>query len=192
VGGACADIIAAFPGLMPAVGSPVRHHDLVFLKHFSQVIGFLVLVTGALILLGMYLNGKMPAEPNPKAEAKLAARIAPAGAVYAGATGAAAQAQAAAEAAEAAKGQVAYDGTLDGSVIFGNLCTGCHTAGVGGAPKLEKAAWAARIAQGKDTLHKHAIEGFKNVGVMPAKGGNPALTDEQVIATVDWMLTQLK
>jgi cytochrome c5 len=27
---------------------------------------------------------------------------------------------------------------------------------------------------------------------MPPKGGNPALTDEQVMATVDWMLTQLK
>ena len=56
-----------------------------------------------------------------------------------------------------------------------------------------KAAWAARIAQGADTLHKHAIEGYTGAaGVMPARGGNPALSDEQVIATVDWMLTQLK
>jgi cytochrome c5 len=131
-------------------------------------------------------------DPNPAAQARTLARIQPAGAVYAGATGAAAQAQAAAAAAEAAKGQVAYGGTLDGSVIFGNLCTGCHTSGAGGAPKLEKAAWSARVAQGKDVLHKHAIEGYQNIGVMPAKGGNPALTDEQVMATVDWMLTQLK
>ena len=171
----------------------MRHHDLVFLKHFSQVIGFLMLVTVALIVLGLYINTKMPHEPNPVAEARTLARIQPAGAVYAGATGAAAQAQAAQAALEAAKGQVAYGGTLDGSVIFGNLCTGCHTAGVGGAPKLAKADWAARIAQGKDVLHKHAIEGFTGAhGVMPAKGGNPALTDEQVMATVDWMLTQLK
>ncbi|HWS77057.1 MAG TPA: cytochrome c5 family protein, partial [Thermomonas sp.] len=27
-------------------------------------------------------------------------------------------------------------------------------------------------------------------GVMPAKGGNPALTDEQVKATVEWMVSQ--
>jgi cytochrome c5 len=27
---------------------------------------------------------------------------------------------------------------------------------------------------------------------MPARGGNPALSDEQIKATIDWMLTQLK
>jgi cytochrome c5 len=167
----------------------LRHHDLVFLKHFSQVIGFLVVVTISLILLGLYLNGKKPEERNPAAEAATLARIQPAGAVYAGATGAAAQAQAAQAALEAAKGQVAYGGTLDGATIFGNLCTGCHTAGVAGAPRLVQADWTARLAQGKDVLHKHAIEGFN---AMPPKGGNPALTDEQVVATVDWMLTQLK
>jgi cytochrome c5 len=170
----------------------VRHHDLVFVKHFAQVIGFLVFVTLGLIVLGYFLNTRMPAHPNPVAEARTLGYIQPAGAVYAGATGAAAQAQAAQAALEAAKGQVAYGGTLDGSTIFGNLCTGCHTAGVANAPKLEKAAWAARLAQGKDTLYKHAIEGYQNVGMMPAKGGNPALTDEQVKATVDWMLSQLK
>jgi cytochrome c5 len=172
----------------------VRHHDLVFLKHFSQVIAILVGITIALILLGHYINGLKPVEPNPRAVAATKARIQPAGAVFAGATGAAAQAAAAAAAAEAAKGQVAYEGTLDGSVIFGNLCTGCHTAGVAKAPKLLKSEWSARIAQGVDTLHKHAIEGYTGPdgGVMPAKGGNPALSDEQVKATVDWMLSNLK
>ncbi|MBC7991214.1 MAG: cytochrome c5 family protein, partial [Luteimonas sp.] len=107
---------------------------------------------------------------------------------------AAQQAASVAAAAAAAASQVAYDGTTDGSVIYGNLCTGCHTTGVGNAPKLEKAAWTARIAQGQDTLHKHAIEGYTGPdgGIMPPKGGNPALTDEQVIATVDWMIGNLK
>lgn len=172
----------------------MRNHDLVFLKHFSQVIALLVGITIALIVLGMYINGLKPPEVNRVAEAATLARIQPAGAVFAGATGAAAQAAAAAVAAEAAKGQVAYAGTLDGSVIFGNLCTGCHTAGVAKAPKLEKSAWAARIAQGVETLHAHAINGYNGPdgGIMPARGGNPALSDEQVKATVDWMLTQLK
>ena len=172
----------------------MRNYDLVFLKHFSQVIGILVGITILLILLGMYINGLKPAEANPAAEAATLSRIQPAGAVFAGATGAAAQAAAASAAADAAKGQVAYDGTLDGSVIFGNLCTGCHTAGVANAPKLEKAAWTARIAQGVEVLHTHAIDGYTGPGggVMPARGGNPSLSDEQVKATVDWMLTQLK
>ncbi|MGH8107055.1 MAG: c-type cytochrome, partial [Arenimonas sp.] len=36
------------------------------------------------------------------------------------------------------------------------------------------------------------IEGYNNVGVMPERGGNPSLTDEQVVATVDWMIANLK
>ena len=78
-------------------------------------------------------------------------------------------------------------------MIYNNLCAGCHTSGAGGAPKMVQADWTARIAQGADTLHRHAIEGFTGAaGMMPAKGGNPALTDEQVIATVDWMVGNLQ
>jgi len=168
----------------------VRHHDLVFLKHFSQVIAILVGIMIALILLGMHFNSMKPVVPSPAQVAAVKERIQPVGAVYAGATGAAAQASAA---AEAAKGAVAFDGTLDGSVIFNGVCTGCHGSGALGAPVLTKAAWAPRIAQGVDTLHKHAIEGFQgSAGNMPAKGGMAALSDEQVKATVDWMLKNLK
>jgi cytochrome c5 len=90
---------------------------------------------------------------------------------------------------------VAYDGRTDGAEIFNNsTCTGCHTAGVGGAPKLEPAGIGARLAeQGLDTLVSKAISGFQgSAGVMPAKGGNPALTDEQIKATVEWMVAQSK
>jgi cytochrome c5 len=171
----------------------VRNYDLDFLKRFALVVGFLALVTFGLILFGIHLNGLIPAEVTPLAQQRQQARIAPEGAVYAGATGAAAQAAASAAAQAAASSQVAYGGTLDGSVVFNNLCTGCHTSGAGKAPTLDKAHWTARIAQGKDTLYKHAIEGYTGPdgGVMPAKGGNPALTDEQVKATVDWMLSQI-
>ena len=172
----------------------MRNYDLDFLKKFALVILFLELVTHGLMFLGYHLNKAIPAEVSPIAAQRTQNRIAPLGAVYAGATGAAAQAAAGAAAAAAAASQVAYGGTTDGSVIFGNLCTGCHTSGAGNAPTLDKAHWAARIAQGKETLYKHAIEGFHGPdgGVMPPKGGNPALTDAQVEATVDWMLGQIK
>ncbi|MFC5578903.1 c-type cytochrome [Lysobacter niabensis] len=171
----------------------MRNYDLEFLKKFSLVIGFLMLVTLGLMVGAYYVHQQLPPEVSPIAAKQTQARIAPAGAVYAGTTGAAAQAAATAAAAAAAASQVAYGGTTDGSVIFGQLCTGCHTSGAGGAPTLDKAHWSARIAQGTETLHKHAIEGFTgSAGVMPAKGGNPALTDDQVKATVDWMLANLK
>lgn len=167
----------------------MRNHDLVFLKNFTQIIVFLMVITVVLILAGIYFNSKRPEPVNPVAIAATISRIQPAGAVFAGDTGAAAAAAAAAAIAEASKGQVAYGGTLDGAEIFGQLCTGCHTSGAAGAPKLEKAAWSARLAQGTDVLHQHAINGIRS---MPARGGNPALSDEQVSATVDWMLANLK
>lgn len=171
----------------------MRNYDLEFLKKFSLVIGFLILVTVGLIAGAYFVHRQLPPEVSPVAARQTQARIAPAGAVYAGATGAAAQAAAATAAAAKAASQVAYGGTLDGAEIYNQLCTGCHTSGAGGAPTMAAAQWGARIAQGKDTLYKHAIEGYTgNAGVMPAKGGNPALSDEQVRITVDWMLDNLK
>jgi cytochrome c5 len=170
----------------------VRNYDLDFLKKFSMVIGFLVALTVVLMVFAHHLQGTLVPEADPAVAKRQLARIAPAGAVYAGATGAAAQASALKAAADKAASQVAYGGTMDGSVIFNNLCTGCHTSGAGGAPMLTAAGMGARAAKGKDTLHKHAIEGFQGAGVMPPKGGNPALTDDQVKATVDWMLANIK
>lgn len=172
----------------------MRNYDLDFLKKFSMVIAFLAAVTLGLIVLAHHLSKVIPQEVSDQAAKRQEARIAPVGSVYAGATGMAQQAAATAAAAAKAAAQVAYGGTTDGAVIYQNLCTGCHTTGAGKAPTLVAAQWTARIAQGKDTLHKHAIEGYigPDGGVMPAKGGNPALTDEQVIATVDWMLDNLK
>ena len=171
----------------------MRNYDLDFLKKFSMVLGFLAALTVALIVFASHLQDSLPREPDPNAAKRTAARIAPAGAVYAGATGAAAQAAAVAAAAASAASQVAYGGTLDGSVVYSNLCTGCHTSGAGGAPQLTAAGMGARAGKGMDTLYQHAIEGFTGAaGVMPAKGGNPALTDEQVKVTVDWMMANIK
>jgi cytochrome c5 len=69
--------------------------------------------------------------------------------------------------------------------VFTAICSACHTSGAAGAPKLGDAgAWAPRIAQGYDTLLKHAIEGIR---AMPAKGGNPDLDDVEVARAVVYM-----
>lgn len=171
----------------------MRNHDLTFLKHFSMVIGFLVALTAVLMVFAHYLHGTAPTEPDLRAEQRLEQRIRPVGAVYAGETGTAAMAAAAEAARAAAASLVAYDGTLDGSVIYGNLCSACHASGAGGAPMLTQAAWGPRVAQGLETLVQHAIVGYQGeAGLMPARGGNPSLTDAQVEASVKWMIDNLK
>jgi cytochrome c5 len=171
----------------------VRNHDLVFLKHFTMVILFLMGVTAVLLVFAYYMHESAPHTTDPRVEQRTLDRIKPVAGVYAGETGAAAKAAADEAARLAAASQVAYEGTLDGSVIYGNLCSACHGSGAGGAPMLTQAAWSARVAQGMDTLVTHAIAGYQGpAGLMPAKGGNPALTDEQVASTVKWMVDNLK
>ncbi len=98
-------------------------------------------------------------------------------------------------AATAAPDTPASKGDSDsGKAVYDGTCIACHGAGVAGAPKFgDKAAWSARIAQGKDTLYTHAINGFQSkAGVMPPKGGNPVLKDEDVKAAVDYMVSHAK
>ena len=79
-----------------------------------------------------------------------------------------------------------------GKSVYGKTCSMCHAAGVAGAPKPgDKADWGPRIAQGKDTLYKQALEGFTgNKGMMPARGGAATLGDDEVKAAVDFMADQ--
>lgn len=174
--------------------NPIPNTDSVFLKHFAMLIGSLGVLALLLVVLSTYIYNANPPAENPNKAAMIDQRIAPVGGVYAGNTGRAAMQAAQDAATKAAASQVAYGGTTDGKVIFGSLCHSCHETGVAGAPKVgDKAEWAPRIAEGVATLVKHAIEGYSGkTGVMPPKGGNPALNDAQVKATVEWMVSQVK
>ncbi|HEY1588453.1 MAG TPA: c-type cytochrome [Rhodanobacter sp.] len=169
--------------------------DQSVLRQFSVMIGGLVVLTLVLIFSALAIYEHAPHETDPNEPAQIAERIAPAGAAYAGNTGRAAMQAAADAAAKAAASQVAYGGTTDGKEIYDHLCTSCHTAGIAGAPKLgDKSMWGPRIAEGLDTLIKHATEGYHGPdgNFMPPKGGNPALTDAQVKAAVTWIVGQAK
>ena len=79
-------------------------------------------------------------------------------------------------------------GGADGKKVYEASCQACHGGAVPGVPHVgKKEDWAPRIKQGKDTLHKHALEGFN---AMPAKGGNGSLSDDEVKAAVDYMANQ--
>jgi cytochrome c oxidase subunit 2 len=127
-------------------------------------------------------KAKMPPPPAPTPvaqEAPAQSGAAPAGQVAAAGAAGTAAAPAGAKA-----------GATDGKSVFDGTCTACHSTGVAGAPKIgDKAAWAPRIAKGKDTLHEHALKGFN---AMPPKGGNAQLSDDAVKAAVDYMVSQAK
>lgn len=134
----------------------------------------------------------------PKAEAPSAAPAAAPAAEAPKVEAPAAEAPKAAEPAPAAAAaeapKAAETASIDGKSVYNKTCSMCHAAGVAGAPKPgDKENWAPRIAQGTETLYKHSIEGYTgNSGMMPARGGNPKLTDDEMKAAVDFMVAQSK
>jgi cytochrome c5 len=79
-----------------------------------------------------------------------------------------------------------------GQKVFDTTCVACHGAGIGGAPKMgDKGAWAPFIGAGMQALMKTALEGKVNgSNVMPAKGGNPNLSDFEIERAVVYMANQ--
>ncbi|ENC6730566.1 cytochrome c5 family protein [Vibrio navarrensis] len=80
-------------------------------------------------------------------------------------------------------------GPRDGAKVYGTFCIACHATGVTGAPKKGNAEdWGPRIAQGKDVLKNHAINGFN---AMPAKGTCMDCSDEEIVAAIEHMIAGL-
>jgi cytochrome c5 len=77
-----------------------------------------------------------------------------------------------------------------GKEVYEGTCIACHAQGLNGAPMFgNKKMWAKRIGQGIPTLVEHASQGY---GLMPAKGGNMDLTDEEIEAAIRYMLAQVE
>ncbi|MGH1471653.1 MAG: c-type cytochrome [Cellvibrionaceae bacterium] len=77
-----------------------------------------------------------------------------------------------------------------GEEIVKGTCKACHASGINGAPILgNKKMWGPRVTQDVDTLVSHASNGF---GLMPAKGGNESLTDDQIRQAIKYMLYRLE
>lgn len=164
--------------------------DSQFGKTLAAMLGGMVVLTGVLIVLANFVGSSTDAKISDVAQEKrdqeIAGRIEPVGQVNIGAVADTATnaAPAAAASAEPVSGQSVYD----------TVCAACHGAGVAGAPKVgDPGAWEARVSQGTDTLYEHAIKGYQGqAGFMPAKGGNPNLSDDAVKAAVDHMLENSK
>ena len=86
---------------------------------------------------------------------------------------------------EVATAGAASGAEKSGEEVVKAVCSMCHAAGLMNSPKIgDKGQWQPRIAQGYETLIKHAIEGIRS---MPARGGNPALTDGEIASAVAHM-----
>ncbi len=92
------------------------------------------------------------------------------------------------EGSKPATAEVVVTAPKSGKEVYDSVCFACHTSGVLGAPKFrDQADWASRIAKGKEALLQTSINGLNN---MPARGGNPSLTDEELEAAIEYMLAE--
>jgi len=81
---------------------------------------------------------------------------------------------------------VAADLPTTGEQAFTKVCSACHALGINGAPKVgDHAAWAPRIAQGKEALYLHVIEGK---GAMPPRAGT-TWPDPTIRMAVDYIVS---
>jgi cytochrome c5 len=140
----------------------------------------IVAALGTLGAVAVLVSLFMPASTEPTAAVAAAAPVAMAAAKVEENV----KPVAAVEVAEAAGTKV----SLSGEEVVKNGCAMCHAAGLMNAPKIgDKGQWGPRIAQGYETLVKHATEGVRT---MPARGGNPDLSDLEIARAVAHMANQ--
>lgn len=191
--------------------SDPHHHDPIkenIKTHLAKVaigvgIGAVALVVGIILLaqfaIGAYGSRSLKDDPAMSAEA-VRKRLAPVAVVEIDPNAPPAMATPAAGAKSATPtvaavipppaAKKAAGAAASGKAAYEAACHVCHGAGVAGAPKVgDKAAWSVRAKAGVDALHASALKGK---GAMPPKGGNPALSDADVKAAVDYMLAASK
>jgi len=162
-----------------AVSANVAHDAELEIEHSSFIktpqqlivvllLSFLVPIIGILLLVSLVL-GEHGTDPVALEPGRVAQRILPVGTV---------------EVVDASTPKIAKTG----EDVVKTVCGACHTTGAANAPKIgDKAAWAARLAQGLDGLTKSAIKG-KNA--MPPRGGVPDLTDSEIARSIVFMANQ--
>lgn len=78
----------------------------------------------------------------------------------------------------------------DGRKVYESVCAGCHNTGLIGSPKLGAAAdWGPRLQKGAAAVYASALKGTPRG--MPPKGGKPELSDADVRAAVDYMVSRV-
>ena len=169
-----------------------QEKDKLFFRNFSLVVGLLAVLMVVFIIAARIVGIDEAADVKRRAAA-VAEATAPMG--EASVTGEADEEAVATVETTATQPEAAEGGETGsmGKKVYDGLCVSCHGLGPAMAAMIpqfgDKEAWAPRIAQGNETLYKHAIEGFSGSGgmAMPPRGGGD-LSDEEVKAAVDYMV----
>ncbi|MEX2523772.1 MAG: c-type cytochrome [Gammaproteobacteria bacterium] len=163
-----------------------EEQDKIFFRNYSIVLGILAVMI-IVFLIAANVLGKNEALMAERQAEQISERTRPVGDVRV----AGEEEQEAAEEAAEPEQEVAAAGPKSGKEVYNGLCVSCHGTGLPGSPQMGNPDdWTDRIVKGKDTLYDHAINGFTGPEghLMPARGGNPALSDEEVKNAVDYML----
>ena len=164
----------------------------------TVIVAAFVFPVATLMLLGHYVTSERPVDSNSPAysDEAVANRLKPVGELVVADESTPAETQ-----STGASSPVALTGGASAEPAgetgeekikstYTASCAACHASGAAGAPKLgDKAAWAPRIKAGTEVLYNSALKG-KNA--MPPKGGNASLSDAEVKALVDYMVSQSK
>lgn len=157
----------------------MSHQDDVFFRTFFIVLGALAAFAALFFIIAQMFSGEPEGDGRAKdarVQNALEERIKPVGRVSIG--GAEVETQAPPADAVVAE--------RSGKEIVTASCASCHATGVVGAPKIgDQAGWEGRLANGLDSLLHNAINGLN---AMPARGGNAALSDDEVKRAIVSML----
>ena len=166
-----------------------QEQDRAFFRNYSIVIGVLALMIVVFIVLARVI-GIDDEAVSARDEAAMRESTAPVGQVNV-----AGEEQVVEDTNEVAMAEPAGMSADKGKQVYSGLCFSCHGTGLPGIPQLgDAAAWSERTAKGMDVVYSNALNGFTGTSsmMMPAKGGNPALSDDEVKAAVDYMVAGSK
>ncbi len=152
----------------------MNNKDSLFFRNFSLLIGFLIVLTAVLALLGAFMNSAIIKEQKLD-RSIIEKKLKPIAAVHTASN------------PPAEKAAPTQQAETDPATIYQSVCAACHETGAAGAPIPGSEEWKNRVAKGKDVFYQHAINGLN---AMPAKGGRPDLSDEAIMKVVDFMIAK--